>query len=267
MDKSQQKEIKEAVKDYYAEVARADCSVCASELCCAPGEEVAEKIGYPEQELSCLSEGVTESCLACGNPLAFSDIQEGEVVLDIGSGAGMEVILAAQRVGEKGRVIGLDMTPEMVQRATKNAQRAGVESMVEFRLGEMEDMPIDGDSVDLIISNCVINLSADKEQTFQEAYRVLKPGGRMIVSDLVSANLPQELREDLSSWARCLGGTVEESEYLSLIRKAGFQDVAVLGRVDATDFMLGGECCGTSAQHSTSTRITSIQVRAVKATN
>ncbi len=267
MNKPQQKEIKEAVKDYYGEVARADSSCCAPESCCPTGEEVAERSGYDAQQVSCLPQEAEGSFLGCGNPLAYSDIQEGEVVLDIGSGAGMEVILAAQRVGAKGRVIGLDMTPEMVQRATKNAQRAGVESKVEFRLGEMEDMPIDSESVDLIISNCVINLSADKERTFQEAHRVLKPGGRMIVSDLVSANLPQELREDLSSWAQCLGGTVEESEYLSLIRQAGFQDVAVLGRVDATDFMLGGECCETSVQHSTSTRITSIQVRAVKATN
>jgi len=265
VDKSQEKKIKEAVKSHYAELARADSSCCGPDACCEPTEEVVEKIGYSAQEVCSLPEGTEAIFLGCGNPLAFSEIQEGEVVLDLGSGAGMDVILAAQRVGEKGKVIGLDMTPEMVERATKNAQRAGVDKIVEFRLGEMEDMPIDDDSVDLIISNCVINLAPDKERVFQEAYRVLKPGGRMLVSDLVSSNLPEEFRNDLSSWPQCLGGTVEESEYLGRIREAGFEDVAVVNRVDATDFMLGADCCGTPADRSSATKISSIEVRAVKA--
>jgi arsenite methyltransferase len=265
VDRSQEKQIREAVKRYYAEFARADSSCCGPDPCCEPTQDVAEKIGYTEQELSCLPQEAEGSFLGCGNPLAFSEIQEGDVVLDIGSGAGMDVVLAAHRVGEKGKVIGLDMTPEMVERATKNAERAGVENIVEFRLGEMEDMPIDDDSVDLIISNCVINLSPDKERTFQEAYRVLKPGGRMLVSDLVSSNLPEELRKDLSSWAQCLGGTVEESEYLGLIREAGFEDVAVAAKADTADYMLDGQCCETSADRSNTARISSIMVRAVKA--
>lgn len=257
MDKSQEGRIKDAVKKHYAELNWVDS-------CCRPTEQVAEKIGYNAQEVSCLPQEPEGSFLGCGNPLAFSEIREGEVVLDIGSGAGMDVILAARRVGQKGKVIGLDMTPEMLERATKNAESAGVENIVEFRLGEMEEMPLDDESVDLIISNCVINLSPDKEMVFQEAYRVLKPGGRMLVSDLVSSNLPEEVRNDLAAWAQCLGGTVEESEYLSLVRKAGFEDVVVVNKVDATDSMLGADCCGTAADRSNATRITSINVRAVK---
>jgi arsenite methyltransferase len=265
VDESQETQIKDAVKKYYAELARVEASSCCiPESCCGPTEDVAEKIGYSEQEVSCLPQEVEGCFLGCGNPLAFSVIEEGEVVLDLGSGAGMDVILAAQRVGDTGKVIGLDMTPEMIERAAKNAEKARVQSVVEFRLGEMEDMPVDDESVDLIISNCVINLSPDKGRVFQEAYRVLKPGGRMLVSDLVSSNLPDEARNDLSSWAQCVGGTVEESEYLGLLGEAGFGEVAVVDRVDATDFVLGAECCGTPPDRSNPARIFSINVRASK---
>jgi arsenite methyltransferase len=264
VERSQRKQIKEAVKDYYAERAQASSSCCAQESCCEVIDETAQKMGYSREEVCSLPREAEGSFLGCGNPLAFSEIKEGEVVLDIGSGAGMDVVLAASKVGKKGKVIGLDMTPEMVERATRNAQRAGVEEIVEFRLGEMEEMPVDDDSVDVIISNCVINLSPDKERVFQEAYRVLKPGGRMMVSDLVSSNLPDELRNDLSSWAQCVGGTVEESEYLALIRKAGFEDVAVVSRVDATEVLLGADCCGSASDRSEPMRISSINVRAGK---
>jgi arsenite methyltransferase len=268
MGKSQEKQIKEAVKEYYAELARIEpSSCCAPESCCEVEQVEASTIGYAAQDVSCLPQEAEGSFLGCGNPLAFSEIQEGEVVLDIGSGAGMDVILAAQKVGERGKVIGLDMTPEMLERAERNARKAGVQDIAEFRQGEMEKMPIDDESVDLIISNCVINLSPDKQRTFREAYRVLKPGGRMLVSDLVSSNLPEELRNDLSSWARCLGGTVEESEYLGLIREAGFQDVAVVNKADATDFMLSADCCVTPAERPSPTKIYSINVRAVKASS
>ena len=162
-------------------------------------------------------------------------------------------------------VIGLDVTPEMVERATKNAGRAGVEEIVEFRLGEMEDMPIDDESVDLIISNCVVNLSPDKEKVFQEAYRVLKPGGRMLISDIVASGFPEEIKNDLSSWAGCVAGALEESEYLRVIGDAGFEDIAVVDRADATDLLLGAECCGTPAERPNTPRISSIQVKAAKA--
>ncbi len=265
MEKSRQKQIREAVREHYAELAQAQPACCAPESCSGPTEEVVEKIGYSVEDVSSLPQGAEVISLGCGNPLAFSEIREGEVVLDIGSGAGMDAILAARKVGEKGRIIGLDMTPQMIERATKTARAAGVDEIVEFRLGEMEDMPIDDESVDLIISNCVVNLSPDKERVFREAYRVLKPGGRMLVSDLVSSNLPDALRDDLTAWAQCLAGTVEEAEYLRLIGQAGFEDVTVVNRVDATPSLLGTDCCAPSADRSSSTRISSVQVRAVKA--
>lgn len=235
MEKSEQERIKEAVREHYAQQARADTSCCASESCCGPTQSVAERLGYSGQELSCLPPDVACSSMGCGNPLAFSEIREGEVVLDLGSGTGLDVILAAHTVGETGRVIGLDMTPEMIERATRYAERAGVGHIAEFRLGEMEDMPVEDESVDLIISNCVVNLSPDKAKVFQEAFRVLKPGGRMLISDIVASNLPEALRNDISAWAGCLAGALEESEYLSVIRNAGFEDVAVVDRVDAAD--------------------------------
>jgi arsenite methyltransferase len=235
MEKSEQERIKEAVREHYAQQARTDASCCAPESCCGPTQSVARKIGYSEEELSCLPPDVASSSMGCGNPLAFSEIQEGEVVLDLGSGSGLDVLLAAQRVGQTGKVIGLDMTPDMIERATRHAESAGMGRIAEFRLGEMEDMPVEDESVDLIISNCVVNLSPDKAKVFQEAFRVLKPGGRILISDIVAANLPEALRNDLSAWAGCLAGALEESEYLSVIRNAGFEDVAVVDRVDAAD--------------------------------
>jgi len=261
MNRSEGKQVKEAVKNYYGGLVRGGSSCCGPEPCCASAEQMALLIGYTQEELASLPKGVTGSSFGCGNPLAFAEIQEGEVVLDIGSGAGMDAILAATRVGEKGRVIGLDMTPEMIEKAEKNAERAGVERIVEFRLGEMENIPVEDESIDWIVSNCVINLSPDKERTFREAYRVLKPGGRMLISDLVSSNLSQELRNDLSAWAGCVAGTVEESEYLNLMRKAGFRDLAVVDKVDSTEAVLPKRSPETSADPS---RIYSIKVKAVK---
>ncbi len=241
MEKSEQERIKEAVREYYAQAACADAQCCAPEPCCGTSQSVAERLGYSVQELSCLPPDVASSSMGCGNPLAFSEIQEGEVVLDLGSGSGLDVLLAAQRVGETGKVIGLDMTPEMIERAGTNAERAGVGHLAEFRLGEMEYMPVDDESVDLIISNCVVNLSPDKAKVFQEAYRVLKPGGRMLISDIVASNLPEALRDDVSAWAGCLAGALEESEYVSVIRNAGFEDVAVVDRVDAAEVAIDVE--------------------------
>jgi arsenite methyltransferase len=241
MEKSEQVRIKESVREYYAQAACADASCCAPESCCGTSQSVAERLGYSVQDLSCLPPDVASSSMGCGNPLAFSEIQEGEVVLDLGSGTGLDVILAAHAVGEAGKVIGLDMTPEMIQRAERSAERAGVGHIAEFRRGEMEDMPVDDESVDLIISNCVVNLSPDKAKVFQETYRVLKPGGRMLISDIVASNLPEALRNDISAWAGCLAGALEESEYVSVIRKAGFEDVAVVDRVDADEVAIDVE--------------------------
>ena len=266
MEKTQDKRIKESVRRYYAELARADSSSCCGpDSCCAPTQSMAEMIGYSQQELSSLPEDVAGSSFGCGNPLALSEIRSGEVVLDLGSGAGLDVILAAQRVGETGKVIGLDMTPEMIERSTKSAERAGLDHIVEFRLGDMEAMPIDDESVDLIISNCVVNLSPEKEKVFREAYRVLKPGGRMLISDIVTSHpLPEETKHDLSSWAGCVSGALEESEYLAAISKVGFENVAVMNKVDATAAELGTTCCGNPGDASMPLRIYSVDVRAVK---
>jgi SAM-dependent methyltransferase len=177
---------------------------------------------------------VTDISLGCGNPLAISELQAGEVVLDLGSGGGIDCFLAAKQVGPEGKVIGLDMTPEMIKLARNNAKKIGATN-VDFRYGEMEEIPLPDASVDAVISNCVINLSPDKDAVFGEVFRVLRPGGRMNVSDIVvDGDLPQPIRDSLNAWAGCVAGALDESVYLSKIRAAGFEEVQVLSR-DYTD--------------------------------
>jgi SAM-dependent methyltransferase len=177
---------------------------------------------------------VTDISLGCGNPTAIAGLQPGEVVLDLGSGGGIDCFLAAKRVGPEGRVIGLDMTPDMIKLARRNAKKIGAHN-VEFRYGEMEDIPLPDESVDVIISNCVINLSPDKDSVFGETYRVLRPGGRMSISDIVvDGDLPQAIRSRLDAWAGCIAGALDESVYLDKIRAAGFEEVEVMSR-DYTD--------------------------------
>jgi arsenite methyltransferase len=267
VEKSREERIKGAVKAYYGARAQlATPSCCGPQACCGGVQPGAQDVEVSQSELRCGTAVSTVPSLGCGNPLAFVGVQEGEVLLDLGSGLGLEVILAAQMVGDGGKVIGLDMTPEMVEKARQNAERAGVGHIVEFRLGEMEDMPVERESVDRIISNCVVNLSPDKGRVFGEAYRVLKPGGTLLVSDLVSSGLPEEMRNDLSSWAQCLGGTVEEAEYLRLIEEAGFEEVAVVDRANAFGLLTGADCCFGGAQERGGPRVESISVRAVKST-
>lgn len=267
VDKSQEERIKEAVKAYYgARAQEVVPSCCGPGACCGGPSTEQQAVAVPEADAPCCTDEWAVGSLGCGDPLAFVDLQEGQVVLDLGSGLGLEVILAAQMVGDKGKVIGLDMTPEMIDRARKNAERAGLQHVAEFRLGEMEQMPVDDESVDWIISNCVVNLSPDKERVFREAFRVLKPGGTMLISDLVSSGLPEEVKSDLTSWAQCLGGTIEESEYLDLIRKAGFEKAVVVERVDASPLLSGAGCCSSAPAESGRPRIDSIRVRAVKGT-
>jgi arsenite methyltransferase len=264
LDEVRREEIKEAVKTYYAERARAsDASgQQSSSECCGCGPRV-------EVQRSCCADVASDApsveqgaiSLGCGDVLPFADIEEGQVVLDLGCGMGLEVIEAARRVGPTGRVIGLDMTPEMIERARRNAEAAGLQGVTEFRLGEMENLPVDDESVDWIISNCVINLSPDKDRVFQEAFRVLRPGGRILISDLVSSGLPEELKQDLASWAGCLGGTVEEAEYLAHVKNAGFDAVRVVDRADASA-LTGGGCCGSGP--AVPWTIDSIRVKAVK---
>lgn len=221
-------EIKEEVRRAYARVATAPrrSSCCDSSSSCGPSS-LAEALGY---DVDHMPASVTESFAGCGNPTALASLQEGEVVLDLGSGAGLDAFLAAEKVGETGLVIGVDMTQEMIQKARDNAIKLGV-SNVEFRFGDIENLPVEDASVDVIISNCVINLAPDKAKVFREAFRVLRPGGRLLVSDIVLKDeLPEETRESIRSYTGCVGGAIPEGEYLQLLRDVGFDKVEVIGR-------------------------------------
>jgi len=223
--KTQEKKLKDFVKNRYSKIAR-KCATC----CSCNGVTVleqAEAIGYSPEELKKIPDSAIMG-LGCGNPTGLVTLKKGETVLDLGSGGGIDVFLAANKVGEKGWVIGVDITPEMIRKAKSNARKGGYKN-VEFRLGEIENLPVEDESVDVVISNCVINLSPDKESVFAGAYRVLEPGGRMIISDIVTdKELPDEIRKSFSAWAECIGGALTRKEYLSAIKKAGFSRIKVL---------------------------------------
>jgi arsenite methyltransferase len=190
---------------------------------------------YADADTSDLPNTVTDVAFGCGNPTAIAALQPGQVVLDLGSGGGIDCFLAAKMVGDSGKVFGVDMTPEMIRLARENASKVGATN-VEFRLGEIEHLPIESDSVDVIISNCVINLSPDKDQVFREAFRVLKPGGRLQVSDIVwTKPVPEEIKSDMEQWAGCIAGALLESEYTGKIATAGFVDVTS----EATEYKKG----------------------------
>ncbi len=214
-------EIRNTVEKRYAEIAKTGSSCCGQDTLAQTAYQKEELEGLPAQALM---------GLGCGNPVRLAELREGEIVLDLGSGGGIDVFLAARQVGPHGRVIGVDMTPGMLARARANAQRLGLKN-VEFRQGLIEALPVDDAWVDLILSNCVINLVPDKATAFKEMFRVLRPGGRLVVSDMVAkAKLPEEIREDPDVWAGCIGGALPEEEYLETIRKAGFATVEVLTR-------------------------------------
>ncbi len=215
------REIKQTVKGYYGQLAQQGRS------CCGDAEHL-ELIGYSQEELAKLSDDVLSVGAGCGSPVAFADLREGETVLDLGSGGGIDVFLAAQKVGPRGRAIGVDMTEAMVERARASAQKMGFTN-VKFLLGEIEALPLADASVDVVISNCVVNLVPDKARAFSEAFRVLKPGGRLIVSDIVTrGKIVNFLKGDLTAWAGCLAGAVEDREYLRIISEAGFERVEVI---------------------------------------
>jgi SAM-dependent methyltransferase len=229
-------EVRKVVRDGYAQVAKSGSSCCAPQSpCCGTANiatEISKKIGYTEEDIQSVPEGANLG-LGCGNPVALASLKEGEVVLDLGSGAGFDCFLAANKVGKAGKVIGIDMTPEMLERARESAREAGYEN-VEFRLSEIENLPVADNHVDIIISNCVINLSPDKERVFQEAFRVLKPGGRLMVSDIVLLKeLPAIVKNSVAAYIGCISGAAKKDAYVEAIKNAGFEDVKI---VDETSF-------------------------------
>ncbi len=231
-------EIKENVKEKYAQIAKGEISVIAKKSsccspepssCCGPGSEslIQMALDYRPEDLANVPEGA-DLGLGCGVPTAFADLKEGYTVLDLGSGAGIDVFVASKHVGKTGKVIGLDMTEAMIQKARRNATTINATN-IEFRLGEIESMPVDSNSVDRVISNCVINLVPSKENAFREIYRVLKPGGKFTVSDIVvDGTISEEKRRDASLWAGCISGAIDKKEYLGIIRKAAFSHVEVV---------------------------------------
>jgi SAM-dependent methyltransferase len=229
------KGIKEQVKKGYAKIAQQGGSCCPTSSCCGKtaslAQNISKTIGYTEAEMNAVPEGANLG-LGCGNPVAIASLKEGDVVLDLGSGAGFDAFLASPKVGDTGRVIGVDMTPEMIEKSCANAQKGNYKN-VEFRLGEIEKLPVEDNSVDVIISNCVINLSPDKESAFKEAFRVLRPGGRLMVSDLVLVKgLPDIIKESVEAYVGCLAGAIMKDEYIGYIKKAGFKEVKIIERTN-----------------------------------
>ena len=230
-------EIKKAVRQGYARtVSGQSGSCCGPAAPCCGGADLAQNIsksiGYTDEEMGAVPQGANLG-LGCGNPVALASLREGEIVLDLGSGAGFDCFLAANKVGRKGKVIGVDMTPEMIDRARENAGRSGYKN-VEFRLGEIENLPAADNSVDVVISNCVINLVPDKGKAFRESYRVLKPGGRLMISDLVLLKeLPEVIKNSIEAYVGCLSGASMRDDYLGAMRAAGFEGVRV---VEETSF-------------------------------
>ncbi len=236
-------EITESVRKRYGQIAKdgkSGCGCAPSGSCCGPRSDsesaVSMQIGYSAEDLQSVPEG-SNLGLGCGNPHAIASLRPGETVLDLGSGAGFDAFLAAPQVGERGRVIGVDMTPEMIAKARGHAKAAGC-SNVEFRLGEIEHVPVLDASVDVIMSNCVINLSPDKRAVFREAFRVLRPGGRLAISDVVAtAELPAAVRNDLALYSSCIGGALTITELETILAEAGFQNVRIQPKEESREFI------------------------------
>jgi len=255
-------EIKKVVREGYAKIAKQDSSCCAPvNSCCGStdlAQDIGKSIGYTEEELKAVPEGANLG-LGCGNPVALASLRKGETVLDLGSGAGVDCFLAADKVGENGRVIGVDMTPEMIEGARENA-RKGNYGNVEFRLGEIENLPVADNSVDIVISNCVINLAPDKRRVFTEAFRVLKPGGRLMISDIVLLRkLPDFIKNSIEAYIGCLSGAIMRDEYIEAIKAAGFQEVRI---IDETSFPI--ECIANEPTAKALMEVLRIQPEEVK---
>lgn len=220
-----EEKVRKIVRKSYGKIAKAEKTSC----CCGCGsmENVSEQVGYSKDELTSVPEGANLN-LGCGNPVALASLEKGETVIDLGSGGGLDCFLAAKKVGTTGKVIGVDMTPEMLDKARANARR-GKYTNVEFRLGEIENLPVADNTADVIISNCVINLSPNKPRVFREAFRVLKPNGRLMISDMVLLKeIPQAILKNVAAYIGCIAGAEKKHMYLDLIRQAGFQNVQVI---------------------------------------
>lgn len=229
-------QIRTAVRDHYAKIAKTESSCCAPGCCTTSVPEASLALGYTKDDLSSVPDGANLG-LGCGNPQAIAALKAGEVVLDLGSGAGFDCFLAARQVGEKGKVIGVDMTPNMISKARENAQKIKARN-VEFRLGEIEHLPVADQSVDVILSNCVINLSPEKEAVFREAFRVLAPGGRLAISDVVALKeLPAALVNDVNAISGCVSGAATIQEVTSLLQKAGFTKIQISVKEESKEFI------------------------------
>jgi SAM-dependent methyltransferase len=227
-------ETKKAIRETYGKIAQTQggcgsgtsCDPSCGPACVQNNNQFAKIIGYTDEELKAIPQEANLG-LSCGNPTALTTLEKGETVLDLGSGAGFDVFLAATKVGATGKVIGVDMTPEMLEKARENAIKNGVKN-VEFRLGEIENLPLPDNSVDVVISNCVINLAADKERVFQEIYRVLKPGRRISISDIaLEKELPDDVRNDISTYVGCVAGAVLVEEYKKIVENSGLKNVEI----------------------------------------
>ena len=217
--------IHEVVREHYAERIKSNASCCGSSSsdCCSADSSL-----YPADLLATLPEGESTVSYGCGDPITLASLEPGQTVLDLGSGAGLDCFFAAKKVGETGRVIGVDMTPEMIERAQSSAKRLDIQN-VDFRQGYLEDLPVESGTVDVIISNCVINLAPDKFRVFAEAFRVLKPGGRLAVSDIVTDGpLPEAIKKSLSAWAGCVAGAVEAKDYIGMMEAVGFTNISIV---------------------------------------
>jgi SAM-dependent methyltransferase len=214
--------IHEVVREHYAERIKNSASCCGPSDCCSTDSSL-----YPTDLLTILPQGESAVSYGCGDPITLASLQPGQTVLDLGSGAGLDCFFAAKKVGETGHVIGVDMTPEMLERARGSAKRMNIQN-IEFRQGYIEELPVDSNTVDVIISNCVINLSPFKEKVFAETFRVLKPGGKLAVSDIVTdGELPEPIRNSLSAWAGCVAGAVDAKEYIGMMEAVGFTDISI----------------------------------------
>jgi len=267
-------EIKKAVRDSYGNIAAGGTSCCGSANTCGCGSQqqtLSKVIGYSDEQLGSIPDEANLG-LGCGNPTALASLKEGEVVLDLGSGAGIDCFLAANKVGENGRVIGVDMTPQMLDRARENARKEHYHN-IEFRLGEIENLPVADNSVDVVISNCVINLSPDKGRVFKEAHRALKPGGRMMVSDIVLLNeLPDAVKNSIDAYVGCVSGASTREAYLATVADAGFKDTEIVSEVSAAGLLASinpqtiADTMGTSVEilKEAADSVVSISLRAVK---